>query len=290
MRTLIKKIYRAIPFKSFIFSILKKIWHPPESVYKHLNFTGIIKVKLNKHRSFRIKHYGYQVENEIFWAGINGRWEKNSLNLWRQLCLPAKVIFDIGANTGIYSLIAKSLNEDADVFAFEPVKRVYDKLVVNNLLNSYNINCIPKAVSNATGTALIYDNSEEHEYAATLNKDNSGNILTSSAVIETIRLDDFISEQGLNRIDLMKIDVESHEPAVLEGFHQGIRKFIPTILIEVLSNDIGSQLFELIRDMDYLYFSIDEEDGIRQTASISRGKNFNYLLCSKEKAEYLKII
>jgi FkbM family methyltransferase len=170
------------------------------------------------------------------------------------------------------------------------VKRVYQKLVLNNQLNRYDINCIDKAVSNNSGTALIYDNSEEHEYAATLNSADANSALTNSSEIQTITLDEFISDRELTSIDLMKIDVESHEPAVLEGFRQGIRKFTPTILIEVLSNEIGHKIYNFVRDMDYLYFSINEEKGPCQTEFIKRGENFNYLLCSKETAAFLKLI
>ena len=236
-----------------------------------------------------MKHYGYHVENDIFWSGISGRWEKHSLDIWMRLCKPACVIFDIGANTGIYSLVAKSLNKDADVYAFEPVKRVFEKLEMNTRLNNYDIHCIEKAVSNHTGTALIYDTGSKHEYAATLDRQHRNTGLNSSFTIETITLDDFISQRGLKKIDLMKIDVESHEPAVLQGFNEGIKHFKPSILIEILSDEVGKTIYETVKDLDYLYFAINEETGVRRTDSIIRGENFNYLLCNKATAEFLKL-
>ena len=71
-----------------------------------------------------MRHYGFQLENEIFWSGLTNGWEKISTRLWIELSKNSKVIFDIGANTGIYSLVSKSINPTSQVFAFEPVKRV----------------------------------------------------------------------------------------------------------------------------------------------------------------------
>jgi FkbM family methyltransferase len=289
VKKFLRSVYKVLPFKKYFFILLKKIWQPPESVYRHLFFKGIIQVKLPEKKFFKVKHYGYQVENDIFWTGILGSWEKHSLDIWMRLCKPATVILDIGANTGIYSLIAKSLNKDADVYAFEPVKRVFEKLEMNSRLNNYDIHCIEKAVSNQTGTALIFDTGSEHEYAATLDEQHKNIGLNSSFMIETITLDDFISQQDLKKIDLMKIDVESHEPAVLQGFSEGIKRFKPAILIEILSDDVGKTIFEAVKGLNYLYFSINEKTGARRTDSITRGENFNYLLCNGATAEFLKL-
>ena len=107
MKKLIKSIYYFIPFKKQLFDLLKLIWTPSENVYKHLHFKGIIPVKLIQNKSFKIQHYGYQIENELYWAGIDGGWEKISLNLWQNLSLKSAVVLDIGANTGLFSLITK---------------------------------------------------------------------------------------------------------------------------------------------------------------------------------------
>src|SRR5687768_1967400 len=168
MKKILKHAYRLIPFKHVFLRGLRKIWVPPRKVYQHLYFKGAFKVPVGKERFFRMKHYGYQLENDIFWSGIAGAWERNSLEIWMKLSSRAKVIFDIGANTGIYSLLAKSVNHSAEVYAFEPVKRVYRKLVDNCKMNGYDVHCYDKAVSNKEGTAVIYDSEMEHEYTASL--------------------------------------------------------------------------------------------------------------------------
>src|SRR5688572_12744065 len=105
MKRIFKLIYSSIPFKKEIFSFLK-IFSLPERIYRHLHFKGTIRLKIDDKSSFKMQHYGYQVENDLFWSGLTGGWEKTSLSLWIKLCETNHTIFDIGANTGIYSLIA----------------------------------------------------------------------------------------------------------------------------------------------------------------------------------------
>ena len=121
MHPTIKKTYDVFPFKRDLFLLLKKFWYPSENVYKHLHFHGIFEVEVGKNVYFKIVHYGFHLENEIFWDGLEKGHESISYSLWKPLAKKSRVIFDIGANTGIYSLIAQSINPNAEVFAFEPV-------------------------------------------------------------------------------------------------------------------------------------------------------------------------
>jgi FkbM family methyltransferase len=290
MKKIIKKIYNLIPFKRQFFSALKKIWTPNESIYKHLHFVGVFKVLINKEKSFKIKHYGYELENEIFWRGLDNGWEKNSTKIWVQLCKTSDVIIDIGANTGIYTLIAKTLNPNAKVYAFEPVTRVFKKLKENVDLNNFDALCFEKAISNIDGTGVIYDTDSEHVYSVTVNKNISQqNIKFIETKINLITLNSFITEHQIPKIDLMKIDVETHEAEVLEGFSMYIEKFKPTILIEILNDEVGQNVEKIVKDLDYLYFNIDEKAGIRQVEKITRSDYYNYLLCSEAIAIKLQL-
>lgn len=291
MHKIFKYIYNILPFKKEFFSFLKLFWKPKEHVYKHLHFKGIFKIKVDKNCSFKMKHYGFQVENDVFWSGLAGNWEKESLQLWIALCKQASVIIDVGANTGIYALIAKATAPKAKVYAFEPVKRVYEKLVANKELNKYDIICYESALSNNDGTASIFDTNSEHTYSVTVNQDlNTSGLVTFKTQIKTTRLSTFISNEKLTKIDLMKIDVESHEPEVLEGMGTYIDQMRPTLLIEILNNDIGAKVESLLRNLNYIYFRVDQL-GIVKTSDISVKSNYcNYLICDKVVARKLNLI
>src|ERR1041385_1865717 len=162
MKKIIKSVYRFIPFKKQLFLFLKLFWKPSKKNYQHLHFHGDFKVRIDESHYFKMKHFGFEIENDIFWCGLKNGWEKFSIQLWMELCKKSDVIFDVGANTGLYALTAKAINPSVKVYAFEPVRRVYDKLIQNIILNNYDTVAVNMAASNEDGFAKIYDTSHEH--------------------------------------------------------------------------------------------------------------------------------
>lgn len=287
MKKILKAVYNNIPLKKEFFSMVKPFITPSERIYRHLHFQGDIKVKVDKDHSFKIKHYGYEVENSIFWAGLTNGWEKVSLSIWIKLVRNADVVFDIGANTGVYSLIAKSLNPQARVYAFEPVKRVFEKLELNNQLNGYDINCFERAASDSDGTAVIYDTSAEHSYSVTVGKNlNSPDVPVIMTNIETVRLDTIIEDLKISKVDLIKLDVETHEAEVIEGLGKYLEEFKPTLLVEILNDTVGRDIESLVSGKGYVYLNLDEETGnITPVEHITKSDYYNYLICSEEVAK-----
>jgi FkbM family methyltransferase len=206
--------------------------------------------------------------------------------LWIELVKDAEVIFDIGANTGVYSLIAKSLNSSARVYAFEPVKRVFQKLEENNRLNDFDIICIEAAASNSDGAAIIYDTSSEHIYSVTVNQNlNADDVKVIPTKIDVVRLDTIIEQEKVTKIDLIKIDVETHEAEVLEGMGEYLEKFNPIMLIEILNDEVGQKVEALVKNKNYSYFNLNEETGsIRRVNKITKSDYYNYLLCPENVA------
>lgn len=292
MKKILAKLYKVIPFKKQGFQFIKLFWTPPHSIYKHLHFTGVIKVKVDDTASFNMQHYGTEIENDFFWKGLDGGWEKISMHYWVELCRKAKVVADIGANTGVYSLVAKAINPRSKVYAFEPLKQMFRKLTFNNDLNKYDIACIEKAASDQNGKAIIYETGNDHVAAASLNEEirHYGN-LNKETVIDVVTLDTFIQANNVDKIDLIKMDVETHEPNVLEGYKDYLQLHRPDFLIEVLTDDVGEKLQRLFDGLGYFYFNIDDKLGtIRRTDIITKSDYFNYLVCREESAKALKLI
>ena len=271
LKSLFKTIYKHIPFKRPLYTLLRSFWSPPERLYRHLHFTGAFTVPVDSVRSFSINHYGYQIENEVFWRGLSNSWERESMKLWIKLCASSQIILDIGANTGIYALAAKCIQPKARVFAFEPHPLFFRKLEENIRLNAFDIVALEKAVSDNNDFVTI--------------EDYSGNTPTLKTACLT--LDSLIESYGLNRIDLIKIDVEQHEPQVLAGFVTYLSRFKPTLLIEILTQQVAETVQKQVEGLGYLYFNIDENKGIRQTQRIEKSDYYNYLLCSAEVASTL---
>jgi len=290
MKKVIKLIYDRVPFKKSLFSIIKLIYKPPQTIYRHLYFKGIIKVKIED-KSFKMYHFGYLIENEIFWRGLTGGYEKVSISLWIELCKTSNCIMDIGANTGIYALVAKTLNANAKVYAFEPVKRVYEKLKLNCGLNKYDIICEELAISSYNGRGVIYDQDTEHIYSVTVNKNmSSPNTKVITTDIQTVKIPTYIKEKKVPRVDLMKIDVETHEADVLAGMEEYLRQMRPTMLIEILNDEVGEGVERILTGKNYLYFYIDENSYPLKVEHLIKRDFDNYLICSEEVAEKLRLL
>src|SRR4051812_7150805 len=105
LKDLLKRLYDRAPFKQPIFEQMRRVLRLPEPFYRHLLFRGVFTTEVGP-GSFRMQHYGYQIENELFWGGLTAGYEGTSLKLWKELCASAQTVIDGGANTGVYSLVA----------------------------------------------------------------------------------------------------------------------------------------------------------------------------------------
>jgi FkbM family methyltransferase len=276
LRKLAKRMMHVLPWKKQFFTVIRH-FAPPEKLFRHLYFNDWFTVRAG-HRTFVMFHYGYQLENQIFWKGLAG-WESSSMRLWMGLSAKATVIFDVGANTGLFSLVAKAINPNAEIHSFEPVERVFRKLKRNIIANEFDIAAEQLGISNSTGTATIYDVPEDHVYSVTINKNlNPESQLVIPTTVPVTTLDHYVHSHNLRAVNLMKIDVETHEPEVLEGALNLIRDNRPAILVEVLTSEVAERLMLLLRGLDYTYFSVDELEGPRLSTVISPHQYQNYLL------------
>lgn len=276
-------LYKMLPFKKQICFFLKFLPINNDFFLKRLNFTGVFTVKNKSKKYFKMhNHIFLYIEKYLFWKGLFGYWEKESLKVWEKLCIEANVIFDIGANTGTYSLLAKSVNPGAKVYAFEPIKRIYQKLIDNTKLNDFDIICINKAVSNVNTKITFYDEDSPHTLTASLKKRNDlpTEIIVKPIEIDAVTIDGFAEKHNIEKIDLIKIDVETAELEVIQGLKNQIKKHRPAILIEVLNNDIAKGVKDLLKGLDYTYYDVDEEKGIKKVETLK--KAHNYLICKSE--------
>lgn len=148
------------------------------------------------------------------------------LDLLAHLVPRGRLAVDIGANKGLYSLPLASLC--SRVVAFEPNPRLAGRL---RLAVPRNVSVRERALSNTAGEARFFVPLDESGHW----RPNIGSLeqpgeRSEEIVVERGRLDD----EGLTDIGMIKIDVEGHEGAVIEGAMATIRRDRPVMLIEIL--------------------------------------------------------
>ena len=119
---------------------------------------------------------------------------------------PPKVVFDVGANIGLYSRLYAYHFPKAKVYSFEPVKSTFKTLVANGLPN---MTCCNVALSSECGEARM------------TNKPNdTGNRICEdgSETVTTVTGRQFCSDHDIDRVNFLKVDAEGHDLDVLRGF------------------------------------------------------------------------
>jgi FkbM family methyltransferase len=143
------------------------------------------------------------------------------------LCDRQKTSVDIGANMGHYSYYMAKFSRD--VIAFEPNRDLWGDL---RTLLGPRVHLESAALSRASSTAFMRIDQHNTGVATIEEKNNLSCVDDVSAVvtreIETRTLDSF----NLSNIAVVKIDVEGHEEAVLEGAGETIRRNQPSLIIE----------------------------------------------------------
>jgi FkbM family methyltransferase len=157
------------------------------------------------------------------------------LDRWSEAAKKAPIVFDIGANAGIYSLAALASRPDAAVHAFEPTPEIAARLRTAAELNHLqNLFVHEFAVSDKSGTATLWRCRGDRGDNEGMNFIGPYTGAPGIQSVATVSLDDFCRERGIERVDLAKIDVQGHEPAVLEGARRLIAsRRIETIFLEL---------------------------------------------------------
>ncbi len=159
--------------------------------------------------------------------------ERYEADLVRRLLNDDDVFWDVGANVGYFTLVAATaLANRGQIAAFEPGKNAYQRLTENVSLNPYrNIQTFDVAVSDREGEAVLHVAGDIADSSASLYP--AGQTQVRHEVCRTVSLDHFRRVQGGHPPDLIKLDVEGAELAVLQGARGLISATPPLLLVEM---------------------------------------------------------
>lgn len=154
-----------------------------------------------------------------------GEYEPEQTRLFKAQCRPGDTVIDVGANVGWYTVLASKLVGDTGrVVAFEPDPESFAFLERNAAANGCgNVTLERKALSDAPGVLTLHLHEGNKGRHSTVFGFKGGDV-----DVEAVRLDDYLAGKA-GRVDLVKVDVEGAEPAVLDGMartleaHRGVR-------------------------------------------------------------------
>ena len=284
---------RQILAKSIPFTLRKLISVP---IYRHLYFRGLFNLRYKTGEKVGLFfHSGTIIENEIYWRGLGRGHEPLSMTLWIQIIrkIQPKVIIDIGANTGIYGVVAKLINNRSAVHFFEPTPAslfaINKSLEANKVTQDSYIHNVFLSDENE-GLKTLFMNSDQDFSYVYYDRTESANekpvttsVWTLSTYFQLVH-----PEVTTESIELVKIDVEGNEFKVLSGFKNYFSS--DTIfLIEVLNDQAATELQYFFTSENYIFFNIDDDSlSLSQQTELKPSLKWNILIVPKSKFSDLR--
>ena len=175
------------------------------------------------------------------WLGIH---EVGKKKLYQKTIRPGSIVYDIGANVGIYTILSSVLcGTSGKVYAFEPdphnLKYLRDHVKLNNL---QNVSIVEYAISKKSGYLF---------FQATSDHCNSHISDDGELEINAVSIDDFVFEQDNTPPDFLKIDVEGTESLVLEGAQRTLEEYRPEIFLATHGSEIDTNCRQQLEKINY---------------------------------------
>lgn len=158
---------------------------------------------------------------------LTGRYEAEELALMRPFLRPGHTVLDVGANIGYTTrFLGQSVGQRGRVHAFEPNPLIFS-LLKENTKNLPQVKVHNLGLSSDNGEHLLFLAGNNHSvasfsetYPATHLAHRGESLAKVSA--RTVRGDDFLKEEGIAWVNVIKIDVEGWELSVLAGLEDRI--------------------------------------------------------------------
>lgn len=184
-------------------------------------------------------------------------YEPETIKALKRIVKPGDVVVDIGANIGAITLpLGRYVGVSGHVIAFEPTAWAYDKLQKNLSLNPHLLNRVRTEQiilleEEKEPPAFVYSswNLAEKEDELT-HPQHKGRMMATDSV-QGISLDAYFEKNPQKRIELIKLDVDGYELAVLKGAKKTLLRYKPKIVLEIAPHvqEEKRQLEELLAEL-----------------------------------------
>lgn len=253
----------------------------PKFLWRRLPVETTFLVSLPNGNSFKYSAIADDaIARAIFWCGWDG-WEPETMQVFYKLAQKSKLFLDIGANTGLFTLVTLAANPQAKVMAFEPVPQVYKRLLSHIEINGWSDRCQTKnlAVSNTVGETKLHIPFEDVPLSASLNPEGFRGYEGYLIDINVTRIDTICSPN--EPIDLIKIDAEGFDDKVLEGMLQVLSNSAPNIIVECNYDGPCIAVETILKKFGYRFFHLRPEGPVAMNKIVpDENKLYRNYLCT----------
>jgi FkbM family methyltransferase len=231
------------------------------------------------------------IASMLFWRGADG-WEPTSLSVFSALVAPGTTVLDVGANTGLFAVLAGARHPTVQVHAFEPVREVFARLQANVALNRLdNVSCHRLAVSDGCGPGVVHvPRGRNVPQMASLVAGWAGSDADAESV-DCTTVDRFCAGVA-GPVSVVKVDAEGSEEAAVRGARATLEQHRPFVLCEVLSRgNQGPVLTRLLAELGYRFFALGPhglEPRPRLEGGIDDDESHNFLCAHSDRLPELR--
>jgi FkbM family methyltransferase len=180
----------------------------------------------------------------------------------KKLVKPGDIVFDVGANLGIFTLLFSQLIGTAGrVHAFEPNPTVMGYLrAAISRKSAGNVTLNQTALGQQTGIITLKVPDENQGGGSIIKWRDAADI--PGVDVPLTRLDDYVAKNGVTKIDFLKVDTEGAELEVLRGGMATLENIRPRIIVFEDSSRNGSEQSEqmkLLRSAGYQFMMIPKQ-------------------------------
>ncbi len=190
------------------------------------------------------------------WASIYGGWEPAAQKAYTRMVEKDKVVYDLGANVGIHSLLfSKLVGPQGVVIAFEPLpENVREIESIKSLNAADNIRIAPVAAGNADGTVAFKIGKLGKQGSLTGIGCETGQEIS----VRVAKLDSLVAKEGYPLPDFVKMDIEGGEADAIEGMSAILDRCAPVFFIDLHTPEQDVRVAALLGDRGYTIHRLSE--------------------------------
>ncbi len=219
-------------------------------------------------------------QHRMFWLRPPLVHEGFMLGSLQRLLREGDVVYDIGANIGLYSRFMVQVFKASRVYAFEPMPNNCAMIAENLKLGgcAEKVTIVPSAIGDQDGTTDFQVDSLTSNSGA-LNAVTQGKASASHsqyglpatvATVRAARLDTLLETQDFRQPDVIKLDVEGAEAMALEGARHLLSQHRPRLAIELHGAAVGRRVLEILWSLNYHCFGYLEVNGAARYKELVR--------------------
>jgi len=165
---------------------------------------------------------------------IGEEFEPDTVSLLRLLCGEDSRVLDIGANIGMTAIALAQICPRGQIAAIEPIPRTFQYLQQNaSRAGAHNLKLFNFALGSVDGSVLMQGHPSNFSCSFVADNYTIPAPDHFARQVSVKRLDDIFSELSLDRLDVMKVDVEGFELEVFAGAREILNTYKPFVFMEM---------------------------------------------------------